>query len=53
MTARSEQGRVPLQTLLDLQDEVHALWEFERDLFHKAFPSVPRPSEYHLGIHVY
>lgn len=42
MTAEWEQGVVSFQTLINLKDEVHALWQFERDLFHKAFRSYPR-----------
>lgn len=36
--AQWEQGLAPFHTLMDLKKEVHALLEFERELFKKAFP---------------
>lgn len=44
VTARWQAGLVPFKAFVCLKDEVFALWEFERDLFHKAFPSTPRRS---------
>lgn len=46
MTAHWEQGAVSFQALKDLQHEVDALLDFERELFHKAFPGPARPDRW-------
>jgi hypothetical protein len=42
ITARWEHGQVAFETVIRLKDEVYALMEFEREVFHRAFPGPPR-----------
>jgi hypothetical protein len=46
-TAQWKHGVASFQALIDLKDEVQALWQLERDLFHKTFQSPPRAPGQH------